>query len=85
MTCERECLRCGIQKALNRFFDCDLKLDGIIGKNTIKAINSCPPELLFNPIKSARMDYYHTIAQRWQNHKFTKGWLKRVYAIKFTL
>ncbi len=74
---------CGVQKVLNRFFDCDLKLDGIIGKNTIKAINSCPPELLFNTIKTARIHYYNTIAQRGQNHKFLKGWLRRIEAIQF--
>lgn len=69
---------CGVQKVLNRFFEYDLKLDGIIGKNTVKAINSCPPETLFNAIKSARVHYYHTIAQRGQNHKFLKGWLRRI-------
>ncbi|WP_363321655.1 putative peptidoglycan-binding domain-containing protein [Plebeiibacterium sediminum] len=72
---------CGVQKVLNRFFDCELKLDGIIGKNTIKAI--CPPELLFNAIKSARIHYYNTIAQRGQNQKFLKGWLRRVKSISF--
>jgi len=68
---------------LNRFFDCDLKLDGIIGKSTIKAINYCPPELLFNAIKSARIHYYNTIAQRGQNHKFLKGWLRRIQGIVY--
>jgi len=72
---------CGTQKVLNRFFDCDLKLDGIIGKNTIKEINSSNPELLFNAIKSARIHYYHTIAKRGQNHKFLKGWLRRINTI----
>ncbi|MCU4166619.1 glycoside hydrolase family 108 protein [Carboxylicivirga caseinilyticus] len=73
----------GVQKVLNRFFDCELKLDGIIGKNTIKALNSCPPEMLFNAIKSARIHYYNTIAQRGQNQKFLKGWMKRVNSITF--
>ncbi|MCW3806165.1 glycoside hydrolase family 108 protein [Plebeiibacterium marinum] len=75
---------CGTQKVLNRFFDYDLKLDGIIGKQTINAINSCPSEPLFNAIKSARVHYYNTIAQRGQNHKFLKGWLRRIDSIKFT-
>lgn len=74
---------CGVQKVLNRFFDCELKLDGIIGKNTVRAINSCPPELLFNAIKSARIHYYNTIAKRGQNQKFLKGWLRRINAISF--
>ncbi|NOQ28112.1 MAG: hypothetical protein GQ564_22340 [Bacteroidales bacterium] len=58
---------------LNRFFDYNLKLDGIIRNNTIKEINSCHPESLFNVIKSARIHYYHSIAQKGQNHKFLKG------------
>lgn len=74
---------CGVQKVLNRFFDFDLKLDGIIGKNTVKAINSCPPESLFNAIKSARVHYYYTIAKRGQNYKFLIGWLRRVDSIAF--
>ena len=74
---------CGVQKVLNRFFEYDLKLDGIIGKNTVKAINSCPPESLFNAIKSARIHYYNVIAQRGQNHNFLKGWLRRIDAIVY--
>ncbi len=74
---------CGTQKVLNRFFDYELKLDGIIGKQTIFAINSCPPESLFNAIKSARIHYYHIIAQKGQNQKFLKGWLRRINAFKY--
>lgn len=74
---------CGTQKVLNRFFDFDLKLDGIIGKQTINVINSCPSESLFNAIKSVRIHYYHTIVQRGQNYKFLKGWLRRSNSIKF--
>ncbi len=71
---------CGVQKALNRFFDCDLKLDGIIGNQTVAAINSCEPAALFKVIKLARIHYYQTIAKRGENAKFLKGWLKRVSA-----
>jgi lysozyme family protein len=74
---------CGTQKVLNRFFDCDLKLDGIVGKQTINAINSCSPESLFNAIKSARIHYYHVIAKRGQNHKFLLGWLRRINSILY--
>ncbi len=72
----------GVQKVLNRYFCCELKLDGIIGKYTIKAINSCPSELLFNTIKSARIQYYHAIAKKGQNYKFLDGWLKRIESIR---
>lgn len=74
---------CGVQKVLNRFFDCDLKLDGIIGNQTIAAINSCDPEILFNAIKSARIHYYHIIARKDENAKFLKGWLRRIEEIKY--
>ncbi len=74
---------CGVQKVLNRFFDCDLKMDGIIGNQTIAAINSCAPEQLFNAIKSARIHYYHIIAKKGQNQIFLKGWLRRINAFHF--
>ena len=74
---------CGVQKVLNRYFNRDLKLDGIIGNNTVNAINSIQPELLFVAIKDARIYYYHLISKRSQNHKFLKGWLKRINAINF--
>ena len=74
---------CGVQKVLNRFFDCDLKLDGIIGTQTIAAINSCDAEILFNAIKSARIHYYHIIATKDENAKFLKGWLRRIEEFKY--
>ncbi|WP_430811649.1 MULTISPECIES: glycoside hydrolase family 108 protein [unclassified Carboxylicivirga] len=74
---------CGVQKVLNRLFDCDLKLDGIIGNQTIAAINACHPQQLFNAIKSARIHYYHVIAKKGQNAKFLKGWLRRVEDFRF--
>ncbi len=74
---------CGVQKVLNRYFDCDLKLDGIIGKQTINAINFCPPQQLFNAIKSARIHYYHVIAKKGQNAKFLKGWLRRINSFSY--
>ncbi len=75
--------RTGVHKVLNRFFDCDLKMDGIIGIQTVAAINSCEPEMLFDAIKMALIHYYHIIAQKGQNHKFLKGWLRRVNSITF--
>lgn len=74
---------CGVQKTLNRFFDCDLKLDGIIGNQTIAAINSCEPAALFKVIKLARVHYYQTIAKRGENAKFLKGWLRRIEDFKY--
>ena len=73
----------GVQRVLNLYFDYDLKLDGIIGRNTITAINACIPENLFDAIKTARIRYYHTIAKNGQNYKFLDGWLKRINSIEF--
>ncbi len=74
---------CGTQKVLNRFFDYDLKLHGIIGKQTTTAINSCQPEMLYNAIKSVRIHYYHVIAKKGQNQRFLEGWLKRIDTITY--
>ncbi|HAF27798.1 MAG TPA: hypothetical protein DCG75_02010 [Bacteroidales bacterium] len=73
----------GVQRVLNQFFNADLKLDGIIGNQTITAINSCEPKTLFDAIKMARIRYYHTIAKKGENAKFLKGWLRRIDAIEF--
>jgi lysozyme family protein len=58
-------------------------MDGIIGKQTLYIINGCEPKALFDAIKMARIRYYHIIAQRGQNHKFLKGWLKRINSFEY--
>jgi lysozyme family protein len=73
----------GVQRTLNQFFNTDLKMDGIIGKQTLTAINSCEPKALFDEIKMARIRYYHIITKKGQNYKFLKGWLRRIDAIAF--
>ncbi len=73
----------GVQKVLNRFFDYDLKLDGLFGKKTIASINNSEPELLFNAIKAARIHYYYILAQNGLQKKFLKGWLRRVHSIYY--
>nr|WP_321411193.1 glycosyl hydrolase 108 family protein [uncultured Carboxylicivirga sp.] len=73
----------GVQRVLNQSFSTDLKMDGIIGNNTISAINGCNAQSLFDAIKMARIRYYYSIAKRGENYKFLKGWLKRVGSIEF--
>jgi len=68
---------------LNQIFNARLVIDGIIGKKTINAINRCEPETLFDAIKAARINYYHTIARKGKNHKFLKGWLKRIGSFEY--
>ncbi|MBN2820487.1 MAG: hypothetical protein JXP36_16050 [Bacteroidales bacterium] len=73
----------GVQRVLNQFFGADLKMDGIIGNQTLSAINACEPETLFTAIHRARVRYYHSIAKKGKNHLFLEGWLKRIEAIKY--
>jgi lysozyme family protein len=73
----------GVQRVLNQSFDHDLKMDGIIGWNTLTAINICEPKELFWEIKKARIRYYHSIAKKGRNHLFLEGWLKRIGSIEF--
>ena len=73
----------GVQRVLNQFFNADLKMDGIIGNQTLSAINACEPETLFVAIHRARVRYYHSITKKGKNHLFLEGWLKRIGSIKF--
>ncbi len=73
----------GVQRVLNQFFNADLKMDGIIGNQTLSAINACDSKTLFDAIKISRIRYYHTIAKKGENQKFLKGWLRRIEAIEF--
>ena len=73
----------GVQRVLNHELDEDLKLDGIIGFNTLTAINICDSKELFWEIKKARIKYYHSIAKKGKNHLFLEGWLKRIGLIEF--
>jgi lysozyme family protein len=73
----------GVQRVLNQFFNADLKMDGIIGKQTLSAINNGEHKALFDAIKMARIRYYYSIAKRGENYKFLKGWLKRIEAIEY--
>ena len=61
-----------------------VKPDGIVGKDTLSAINSKNPEELFNTIKQDRIAFIDEICRkRPANLKFKKGWLNRINAIKF--
>ncbi len=73
----------GVQRVLNQFFDADLKMDGIIGNQTLSAINDCDPRTLFIAIHRARVRYYHSISKKGKNHLFLEGWLKRIGAIEY--
>ncbi len=76
--------RKGVQNTLNTCFDFQLAKDGIFGVKTITAINCCDALDLFSAIKNSRILFYQKIAKKGDNQKFLKGWLNRIYAIKYT-
>lgn len=58
--------------------------DGIVGPQTLSALNLKSNEAFFNELKDARKDYFEQICiRRPQNRKFLRGWLRRLDAIKF--
>lgn len=72
-----------VQRALNTAYGAALTVDGIIGSNTLRAINAPGRDPLdtFRVIKAARQDYYRRIATRGSNARFLRGWLNRTEAI----
>ena len=55
--------------------------DGVLGINTINAINKASPTELLAALKSEAAGYYRSIvAARTEQSKFINGWLKRAYA-----
>lgn len=63
----------------------EVSADGIVGKNTIAAINAYRPQAeLFGRIKQARYDFIDRICEkRPTNNKFRNGWRNRIKDFKF--
>lgn len=72
-----------IQSVLRNQFNQNIVVDGIMGKQTISAINRCKSGELFDAIKEARINFYRQIAQRGNNAKFLRGWLNRAYSFNY--
>jgi len=62
-----------------------VKDDGIVGPNTLYAINNYPDQkALFNKLWLRRKDHFVSIANsRPANKKFLKGWLNRLNDLKW--
>lgn len=59
--------------------------DGIVGKNTLTALNAQNPLAIFNTIKAARVTYIDDICKKTPtNERFRRGWINRLNDIKFT-
>ncbi|ROT03349.1 hypothetical protein EEL33_17875 [Muribaculaceae bacterium Isolate-037 (Harlan)] len=56
-----------------------VKTDGIVGKDTLRALNGGIPEELFSKIYIARVCHYRKSKVAW---KYMKGWLRRLEAIR---
>lgn len=61
-----------------------VKADGIVGKQTIAAVNAMGAATLFKMIKDDRAKFIDEICKaRPKNEKYRKGWMNRINAIKY--
>jgi lysozyme family protein len=63
-------------KTLQQLFG--LLQDGIIGKDTLKAVNNPNPGATLNGYNELRKAYYLKLAQNPTQHQFLKSWLSRL-------
>ena len=56
-----------------------VEVDGIVGRETINAINNCNEDILFNDIYNERVRFYTNIVEKKPSQKmFLHGWLNRL-------
>lgn len=73
-----------IQKLLRDRFQQNMRVDGVMGPQTIQALNSVADQnMLLNAITQIRKNYYIALAfqpngEKTKNYKFLQGWLNRV-------
>lgn len=61
-----------------------VKADGIVGKQTIAAVNAMDAATLFKMIKADRAKFIDEICKaRPKNEKYRKGWMNRINAIRY--
>lgn len=61
-----------------------VKADGIVGKQTIAAVNAMDAATLFKTIKDDRAKFIDEICKaRPKNEKYRKGWMNRINAILY--
>ncbi len=60
-------------------------VDGVVGPETLMAINSANPRELFDRIRSARLTFVDAIVRRNPTQgRFLRGWKNRINNIKFS-
>lgn len=58
--------------------------DGIVGPETLEALNGADQEELFSKIKSERINYYcDLVSRKPEKKKFLNGWMNRLLAYKY--
>ena len=61
-----------------------VKADGIVGRQTIAAVNAMDAATLFKMIKGDRAKFIDEICKaRPKNEKYRKGWMNRINAIRY--
>lgn len=61
-----------------------VKEDGIVGQNTLTAVNTHHPEYLFKLLKEARAAYINDIIRKHPPYSvFRTGWIRRLNAIEY--
>lgn len=59
-------------------------VDGIVGKDTLNAINTADPKTLFDKIHAKRIEFVEDIVRRNPSQsRFIRGWKNRINAIIF--
>ncbi len=62
----------------------EVEIDGVVGMQTLGALNSQDPEAFFEKLHEERAKFFERIVQtRPTNRKFLKGWLRRLNAIRY--
>ena len=63
----------------------EVTADGIVGKNTLAAVNNYPSQHeLFDKIRQERLDYIDRICKsRPMNEKYRRGWCNRINNLYF--
>ncbi|CAL2104629.1 glycoside hydrolase family 108 protein [Tenacibaculum sp. 190130A14a] len=64
-----------VQRTLNKHFGKSLAVDGVVGNQTLAAINTVNPTLFFEKIADARIAYYKSLSDY---QYFGRSWTKRV-------
>jgi lysozyme family protein len=67
-----------LQQVLNRNYKLGLKVDGVMGTNTIANTNAVEPTKILALLKQERIDFYNQIVKNNPSQsKWLKGWLNR--------